>query len=139
MNPMTITSNNQCFLTFSKKMSTDMEVDGSRDDEALPDRPNGNLDLMKESFKYYKRRKPPPDISGVTDFDHCATGTLLVSMATCVQHIVIIFKGILACCCQCMDVTQLFIPIICWGCRAEDLISDDIMSPAADHTSVEEI
>ena len=82
-----------------------MEVDASGDDEALPDRPNGDLDLMKESFKYYKRRKPPPDISGVIDFDHCATGTLLVSMATCVHHLVIICKEILAWCCQYMDET----------------------------------
>ncbi|XP_043204410.1 nucleic acid dioxygenase ALKBH1-like [Amphibalanus amphitrite] len=61
-------------------MDTDsaMEVDltgGSASAEpSLPE--NNSPDLMREGFKYFKRRKPPPDLSNVIDFDQCEAGGL---------------------------------------------------------------
>ena len=56
-------------------MDIAMEVDaiGGNDSSCSPD-------LMRESFKYFKRRKPPPDLSGVIDFDQYGTGILQVNV-----------------------------------------------------------
>ena len=61
-------------------MDTAMEVDGNGGDAPVGNLSDNNPDLMRETFKYFKRRKPPPDLSGVIDFDQCDTGRLQVSV-----------------------------------------------------------
>ena len=61
-------------------MESTMEVDGAESAAPIDMNMGGKLnpDLMKEAFKYFKRRKPPPDLSNVIDFDQCETGSLQV-------------------------------------------------------------
>ena len=58
-----------------------MEVDGAGDAalQDMRDESNSSPDLMKESFKYFKRRKPPPDLSNLIDFDQFSSEYLHVS------------------------------------------------------------
>ena len=52
-------------------MAAPMNVDDSIENEQKSD----ISDMFKESFKFYKRKKPPPDFSNVIDFSVGGNGS----------------------------------------------------------------